>query len=49
LYVPAEQAVHVTPLSLLPYPAMHVPVDVAPQPVLFDAQEVHTALPLPVL
>ena len=40
---------HVTPLSLLPYPALQVPADDPPQPVLFDAHVAQIPLPAAVL
>ena len=40
---------HVTPLSVLPYPALQVPADDPPQPVLFDAHVAQAALPAAVL
>ncbi len=40
---------HVTPLSVVPYPALQVPADDPPQPVLFDAHVVQAVLPAAVL
>ena len=40
---------HVTPLSLLPYPALHVPAELPPQPVPFALHVAQAALPAAVL
>ena len=40
---------HVTPLSVLLKPALHVPADEPLHPVLFDAHVAHAVLPVAVL
>ncbi len=49
LYVPDAQAVHVTPLSALLYPALHVPAELPPQPLLLASHTEQNALPAAVL
>ena len=40
---------HVTPLSLLPYPALHVPAELPPQPLPFSLHVAQASLPAAVL
>ncbi len=40
---------HVAPLSVLPYPALHVPAEVPPQPLLFALHVAQAVLPAAVL
>jgi hypothetical protein len=45
LYLPAVQALQVTPESVEPYPGSQLPADVPPQPVSFGEHSVHAVLP----
>ncbi len=40
---------HVTPLSVVPYPALHVPADVPPQPLPLALHVAQATLPAAVL